>query len=106
MFLTDLSPGNFTEEEIGEPFMCVTLEPGDLLYFPRGTIHQVGVSCDVVPVLASLSLISGCHSPWLTLSAHHTVHLPDELVGKLSGKGMSSTQYAKKGSRIVQISAL
>eukprot|EP01006_Ploeotia_vitrea_P047000 TRINITY_DN67078_c4_g1_i3.p1 TRINITY_DN67078_c4_g1~~TRINITY_DN67078_c4_g1_i3.p1 ORF type:complete len:674 (-),score=332.69 TRINITY_DN67078_c4_g1_i3:17-2014(-) len=34
------SSGNFSQEEIGEPFLDVVLRPGDLLYFPRGTIHQ------------------------------------------------------------------
>ena len=33
---------NFTEADIGEPMLEVVLEPGDLLYFPRGFIHQVG----------------------------------------------------------------
>lgn len=34
--------GNFSEDEIGEPMLDVILEAGDLLYFPRGLIHQVG----------------------------------------------------------------
>lgn len=34
------SSRNFTQEEIGEPCMDVILEPGDMLYFPRGYIHQ------------------------------------------------------------------
>ncbi len=40
-FLCYLSPGNFTDDDIGEPILDVTLEAGDMLYFPRGTIHQV-----------------------------------------------------------------
>ena len=32
--------GNFATDEIGEPILDVILEAGDLLYFPRGTIHQ------------------------------------------------------------------
>jgi len=28
------------QEQIGEPILEVTLEPGDMLYFPRGVIHQ------------------------------------------------------------------
>lgn len=40
-FLPRVSSGNFRPDEIGEPIMERTLEPGDLLYFPRGTIHQV-----------------------------------------------------------------
>ena len=34
---------NFSQSEIGESILDVVLEPGDLLYFPRGTIHQVHV---------------------------------------------------------------
>lgn len=32
---------NMSQEELGEPILDVVLEPGDLLYFPRGTYHQV-----------------------------------------------------------------
>ena len=32
---------NFSEDEIGSPVLDVVLEPGDMLYFPRGFIHQV-----------------------------------------------------------------
>uniref|UniRef100_H2SC20 Bifunctional lysine-specific demethylase and histidyl-hydroxylase n=1 Tax=Takifugu rubripes TaxID=31033 RepID=H2SC20_TAKRU len=35
-----LSSPNFDEVEIGEPILEVVLEAGDLLYFPRGFIHQ------------------------------------------------------------------
>ena len=35
--------GNFTDADIGEPILDVILEAGDLLYFPRGLIHQVGL---------------------------------------------------------------
>lgn len=38
--LPRFSSGNFSQDEIGDPIMEITLEPGDLLYFPRGTIHQ------------------------------------------------------------------
>ena len=31
---------NFSQAEIGDPIMDVILEAGDLLYFPRGMIHQ------------------------------------------------------------------
>ncbi|WAR18247.1 RIOX1-like protein [Mya arenaria] len=39
--LPSTSSGNFMDTDIGEPILDVTLEPGDLLYFPRGTIHQL-----------------------------------------------------------------
>lgn len=34
------SSHNFSQDEIGKPILEVTLEAGDLLYFPRGFIHQ------------------------------------------------------------------
>lgn len=38
--LARVSSPNFTQDEIGSPILDVILEPGDLLYFPRGIIHQ------------------------------------------------------------------
>jgi len=38
--LPKVSSGNFTQEEVGEPMMEFDLEAGDMLYMPRGTIHQ------------------------------------------------------------------
>lgn len=38
--LPRFSSGNFSQKEIGEPILDTVLEAGDLLYFPRGTIHQ------------------------------------------------------------------
>ncbi|XP_075315353.1 ribosomal oxygenase 1 isoform X2 [Odontesthes bonariensis] len=35
-----LSSPNFKQSEIGKPILDVVLEAGDLLYFPRGFIHQ------------------------------------------------------------------
>uniref|UniRef100_A0A8C1Q9J1 Bifunctional lysine-specific demethylase and histidyl-hydroxylase n=1 Tax=Cyprinus carpio TaxID=7962 RepID=A0A8C1Q9J1_CYPCA len=35
-----VSSPNFSQDEIGQPIMDVVLEAGDLLYFPRGFIHQ------------------------------------------------------------------
>ncbi|GAB0095555.1 Bifunctional lysine-specific demethylase and histidyl-hydroxylase NO66 [Sergentomyia squamirostris] len=51
-YLPRVSSKNFTQEDVGEPFLDVILEPGDLLYFPRGTIHQAH-----------------------TVSSHHSLHL-------------------------------
>lgn len=36
---------NFSQDEIGEPIMDIILEAGEMLYFPRGFIHQ-GVAID------------------------------------------------------------
>lgn len=38
--LPRFSSGNFKPEEIGKPVLEVDLDEGDLLYFPRGFIHQ------------------------------------------------------------------
>lgn len=43
--LPRVSSKNFDQEEIGAPIVEVTLEAGDMLYFPRGYIHQ-GVTID------------------------------------------------------------
>jgi ribosomal protein L16 Arg81 hydroxylase len=32
---------NFSQAEIGQPFLDTVLEAGDFLYFPRGVVHQV-----------------------------------------------------------------
>lgn len=45
------------ESDIGEPFMELTLEPGDLLYLPRGTIHHAKTTGD-------------SHSTHLTISTY------------------------------------
>lgn len=55
--LARVSSPNFTQEEIGVPIMEVTLEPGDLLYFPRGIIHQA-------------STVQGHHSLHVTMSVY------------------------------------
>lgn len=34
------SSPNFSQEDLGEPLLQNVLEPGDLLYFPQGFIHQ------------------------------------------------------------------
>lgn len=34
------------QDSIGEPLFEATLEPGDMLYFPRGTIHQAKTTSD------------------------------------------------------------
>ncbi|XP_067844770.1 ribosomal oxygenase 1 [Heptranchias perlo] len=38
--LPQFSSRNFVQQEIGNPIMDTVLESGDLLYFPRGFIHQ------------------------------------------------------------------
>ncbi|XP_062554229.1 bifunctional lysine-specific demethylase and histidyl-hydroxylase NO66 [Armigeres subalbatus] len=55
--LARISSPNFTQEEIGSPILEVILEPGDLLYFPRGIIHQA-------------STVPGHHSLHVTMSVY------------------------------------
>ncbi|XP_058449848.1 bifunctional lysine-specific demethylase and histidyl-hydroxylase NO66 isoform X2 [Malaya genurostris] len=55
--LPRVSSANFNQEEIGMPILEVILEPGDLLYFPRGIIHQ---ACTV----------PGHHSLHVTMSVY------------------------------------
>ena len=52
IFLDDLN-----EDEIGKPILDTVLNPGDLLYFPRGVIHQVLVLC--VCIIFSLHSFTG-----------------------------------------------
>lgn len=51
------SSGNFEQGEIGEPYLSVVLSPGDLLYFPRGFIHQA-------------KTVENSHSLHITLSVY------------------------------------
>ncbi|KAG8233437.1 hypothetical protein J437_LFUL010548 [Ladona fulva] len=39
-WLPRFSSENFPQEAIKDPILDIVLEPGDLLYFPRGVIHQ------------------------------------------------------------------
>ncbi|XP_016946296.1 bifunctional lysine-specific demethylase and histidyl-hydroxylase NO66 [Drosophila biarmipes] len=38
--LARISSGNYEQEQLGEPILDEVLEAGDVLYFPRGTVHQ------------------------------------------------------------------
>lgn len=51
------SSKNLSQEEIGEPCLDVILEAGDLLYFPRGFIHQA-------------TTLKDCHSLHITVSVY------------------------------------
>ncbi|KAK9810193.1 hypothetical protein WJX72_006485 [[Myrmecia] bisecta] len=55
--LPRFSSPDFDQDEIGEPVLDVVLRPGDLLYMPRGTIHQA-------------EALEGEHSLHLTVSAN------------------------------------
>ena len=49
-------PENFSQDEIGEPILDKTLEPGDCLYFPRGFIHQATTTGDSHSLHITLSV--------------------------------------------------
>ncbi|KAM4889142.1 ribosomal oxygenase 2 isoform 2-T4 [Thomomys bottae] len=61
------------ETRIGKPTHEFTLKPGDLLYFPRGTIHQA----DTPPGLA--------HSTHVTISTYQNNSWGDFLLDTISG---------------------
>ena len=75
LFLSS-SLANFSQDEIGEPILDVILEAGDLLYFPRGTIHQVGRAMwHVNHCLFSnseVSLCSPCRPPHFLMLTPYT----------------------------------
>lgn len=58
------SSGNFTEDEVGECIFEKVLQPGDILYFPRGFIHQA-------------KTIDGQHSLHVTLSVYQKTAYAD-----------------------------
>ena len=50
--LPRFSSPNFLEADLPEPIIDVVLEPGDLLYFPRGYPHQVSISLETVALFS------------------------------------------------------
>ncbi|CAK4086749.1 unnamed protein product [Aphanomyces euteiches] len=53
--LPRVSSRNFSQDDIGKPILEITLEQGDLLYFPRGFIHQAQSPDDVVSLHVTVS---------------------------------------------------
>lgn len=64
--LPRVSSTNFAQDEIGEPILDVKLEPGDMLYFPRGFIHQA-------------ETVEGKHSLHITVSMYQKTSYADLL---------------------------
>lgn len=62
------SSHNFSRDEIGEPFMEVTLNAGDLLYFPRGTIHEGRTDDDAHSLHITVSVYQ--HTAYVDLLEH------------------------------------
>lgn len=63
-FLPRSSSANFDQGEIGDVILDVVLEAGDMLYFPRGFIHQA-------------STVEGHHSLHITMSVYQKNSLAD-----------------------------
>lgn len=64
--LPRVSSGNFSQDEIGEPILDIKMEPGDMLYFPRGYIHQA-------------ETVEGKHSLHITVSMYQKTSYADLL---------------------------
>uniref|UniRef100_UPI00398EE1E5 ribosomal oxygenase 1 isoform X1 n=2 Tax=Pristiophorus japonicus TaxID=55135 RepID=UPI00398EE1E5 len=45
--LPSVSSRNFSQQELGNPIMDTVLEAGDMLYFPRGFVHQATSTSEV-----------------------------------------------------------
>jgi len=86
MKCTLLIAGNFKQEEISDPILDITLEPGDMLYFPRGTIHQVITAVFIHHFWLWFVNIQGIQFTWYTFTAHNSVCCPEELLGRFAGK--------------------
>lgn len=71
------SSRNFRPEEVGKPMMEVALEAGDLLYFPRGVIHQA-VTDDAHPHSLHLTLSTAQKNTWIDLMEHGLPMAMDE----------------------------
>lgn len=45
--LPRFSSSNYSQEDLSDPIIDVILEAGDLMYFPRGYIHQANACDDI-----------------------------------------------------------
>lgn len=81
------SSGNFQQDEIGEPHFTQILEPGDMLYFPRGWIHQA-------------KTVPNCHSMHITLSVYQKMSYADlfeELTKDALNKAIQTNVDLRRG---------
>jgi lysine-specific demethylase/histidyl-hydroxylase NO66 len=69
VFVTNFA-GNFSQSEIGQPFLDVVLEAGDFLYFPRGVVHQVCCSSVLWFVIFQAVSLPEAHSLHVTVSTY------------------------------------
>ncbi|XP_033241488.1 bifunctional lysine-specific demethylase and histidyl-hydroxylase NO66 isoform X1 [Drosophila pseudoobscura] len=81
------SSGNLSQTELGDPIMDIVLMPGDLLYFPRGWIHQAITEKD-------------SHSLHITLSAYQQqsyANLMEKLMPLVVKESVEQTLKLRKG---------
>ncbi|XP_033245235.1 bifunctional lysine-specific demethylase and histidyl-hydroxylase NO66-like [Drosophila miranda] len=81
------SSGNLSQTELGDPIMDIVLKPGDLLYFPRGWIHQAITEKD-------------SHSLHITLSAYQQqsyANLMEKLMPLVVKESVEQTLKLRKG---------
>lgn len=81
------SSRNFAQDEIGEPILEKVLQPGDILYFPRGTIHQAYTE-------------PGFHSLHITLSVYQKQSYADlfeKLLPMMLSKAIGEDVEFRKG---------
>lgn len=64
--LPSQSSGDLTHDEIGKPVLEVTLHPGDVLYLPRGFVHEAEASAEEPS--AHLTLSSYQQWSWFNLT--------------------------------------
>ncbi|KAG0617213.1 hypothetical protein M758_5G173700 [Ceratodon purpureus] len=77
--LPRFSSPNFEQSEIGEPILDVDLEPGDILYMPRGTIHQAKASPDTHSLHITVSVGQrNCWGDFLELAMPRALELASE----------------------------
>lgn len=77
--LPRFSSPNFEQTEIGEPILDVDLEPGDILYMPRGTIHQAKASPDAHSLHITVSVGQrNCWGDFLELAMPRALELASE----------------------------
>lgn len=77
--LPRFSSPNFEQGEIGEPILDVDLEPGDILYMPRGTIHQAKASPDTHSLHITVSVGQrNCWGDFLELAMPRALELASE----------------------------
>uniref|UniRef100_A0A6M2DLP5 Bifunctional lysine-specific demethylase and histidyl-hydroxylase n=1 Tax=Xenopsylla cheopis TaxID=163159 RepID=A0A6M2DLP5_XENCH len=85
--LPRFSSKNFAREEIGQPVLDITLNPGEVLYFPRGVIHEAHTLEDT-------------HSLHITISVyqkHSWADLLEMMVPAMIDKAIASDPIFRKG---------